>query len=193
MLDTLRLRGYVVLEDQSNAVVSERLGRSGPPTLLRPRGQNLADPWSLSGVYGLGKFPWHTDGAIAADPPRWVVMRAVHVSEPTCTELLDPPTETRELLRRTLLRTENRIGRIRYLPAAVPSKSGRLRIRWDPRTCKPRTGLTIEDMERNKPTMSIDWRQNRLLVIDNSRFLHRRPAVGIGVDRLIERRYVWDK
>lgn len=95
-------------------------------------------------------------------------------------------------MRRTVLRATDRTGRIQYLPAAVPNETGR-RFRWDPRTCQPRAGLTVAEMERQLPTTTIQWKQGRLLIIDNARLLHRRPAVSGKAERLLERIYVWDR
>ncbi|MEU8061743.1 TauD/TfdA family dioxygenase [Microbispora bryophytorum] len=189
----LRDRGFAYLDEQTDhdaREVARRLGRSSMSHELKPRKQAAADPWSLSGVYGLGPFPWHTDGAISSDPPRWVLLRAVRVSEGTWTELLEPDVEVQTAMRRTVLRATDRTGRIRHLPAAVPD-GDRWRLRWDPRTCAPRTGLTIDEMQRQSCTETVTWAEGRLLIIDNSRLLHRRPAVDERAERLLERIYVW--
>jgi alpha-ketoglutarate-dependent taurine dioxygenase len=47
-------------------------------------------------------------------------------------------------------------------------------------------------METHPPSAIIEWRRDRLLVVDNARLLHRRPAVDGLAERLIERTYVWD-
>jgi hypothetical protein len=67
--DVLFRRGYAWLDGATSSAIGTHLGRSGPSEMLAPRERATADPWSLSGAYGLGTFPWHTDGAIASNPP----------------------------------------------------------------------------------------------------------------------------
>lgn len=189
--DVLSSRGYAWLDGATSSAVGAQLGRTGPSEVLAPRERAAADPWSLSGAYGLRAFPWHTDGAIASKPPRWLLLRAVRLSRPTCTELLDPHPELLAVLRRTVLRVTDRAGRVRHLPAAVYERDG-WRLRWDPRTCRPRVGIPVEEMEKHPPSATIEWRRDCLLVVDNTRLLHRRPAVDGLAERLIERTYVWD-
>jgi hypothetical protein len=186
--------GYVSIDGQdSSFLTASSLGRVGQSVLLSARNEREADPWSLSGKYGLNKFPWHTDGAVSTEAPDIILLRAIRLSDPTFTELLDPPTDLMEALAQTVLRVKNRAGRVRYLPAVVPTKHGQNRIRWDPRTCKPVTGIaTTEEVEKINSTARIDWEEGRLLVIDNTRLLHRRPNVAPNSARVLERTYVWE-
>jgi L-asparagine oxygenase len=184
--------GYACIDTSNVSSVASSLGRAGQPTQLTARPKANADPWSLSGIYGLEAFPWHTDGAISTRPPKLILLRALRTSEPSFSELLDPDVQILEALQRTVLRTTDRHGRHRYLPAAVPIRPGRWRVRWDPRTCEPKTGMTSLQMEQQKPTARVDWQVNRLLIIDNLRMLHRRPAVDRHAERSLERTYIWE-
>src|SRR3954453_21363414 len=83
-------RGYAILDNVSADLVTSRLGRASEPELLVPRNASGEQRRSLSRTFGLGPFPWHTDGAIALRPPRWIVLSAVQISSPTHTDLLDP-------------------------------------------------------------------------------------------------------
>lgn len=185
MKDRLASYGFAVIDSGAVPNIS---GRWGNPQPIVSREQDGS--WSLSGAYGLGGFPWHTDGAISSRPPRWIVLRALSIPRPTCTELLDPGPSLLSELRRTVLLATDRTGRTRHLPAAIPDY-GRWRIRWDPRTCTPRTGLSVDDVNAQRPTVVIEWREGRVLVLDNTRLLHRRPAVTAG--RVLERIYVWSE
>lgn len=186
--------GYAALDGQdSTSLIAATLGRAGKSALLTPHDAPEADAWSLSGQYGLGAFPWHTDGAISAKPPDIILLRAIRLSERTSTELLLPTSNFIEALTGTLLRVKNRMGRVRYLPAVVPIADGRKKVRWDPRTCEPITGIAaIDEIEQLPCTVRIDWEEGRLLVIDNRRLLHRRPAVARNSARMLERTYVWE-
>lgn len=183
-------RGFAFLHGHSSSAIGDQLGRSSGSELLTPRDGSVADPWSLSGAYGLGAFPWHTDGAISTKPPHWILLRAIRVTQGTCTELLDPEPELRTALRRTVLQARGRAGRIRHLPAAIPHDGG-LRLRWDPRICIPKTGISIAEVEQKPPTAVVQWREDLLLIVDNTRLLHRRPPVDGRAVRELERTYVW--
>lgn len=188
----LLLQGFVVLDERSTADVGRRLGRSGLPHLLTPRDRAAAKEWSLSGVYGLGPFPWHTDGAVSSTPPRWLLLRAIQVSARTATELLEPDSDVLAAMRQTVLRVTDRAGQVHYAPAALPH-GDQWQLRWDPRVGSPRGALTGQKMEQQLPTAVIEWKEQRILVVDNARLLHRRPAVDGSAQRILERIYIWEK
>lgn len=99
-----------------------------------------------------------------------------------------------------MLKVTDRRGRVRYLPAAnheLGPDAGRRethwRLRWDPRTCIPRAGITIEQVAAYAPTAAVQWREGRIAVMDNHRLMHRRPSVIREDGRILERTYVWDE
>jgi alpha-ketoglutarate-dependent taurine dioxygenase len=188
----LATAGWAVLDHASAADVAVHLGRASAPVRLEPKDRGEALSWSLSGVYGLGAFPWHTDGAISPDPPRWLLLQAIELSCRTWTELLVPSGDTLAGLRKTSLRAVDHAGRVSYLPAVAPLGPGTMRLRWDPRICTPRSGLAIGEVEGQTPTSRVEWQPGRLLVIDNFRVMHRRPAVHGQSKRILERTYAWD-
>jgi alpha-ketoglutarate-dependent taurine dioxygenase len=161
--------------------------------MLLARDRSSAAAWSLSGAYGLGAFPWHTDGALSTNPPRWLVLRAVTLERPTWTEILAPDADLIAQLRRTVLRGTDRLGRVRYLPALTRRPDGVDRVRWDVRTCPPVTGLKMTHVEQKPASALVEWQVGRLLIIDNARVLHRRPSVAEAGERRIERTYVWSE
>jgi hypothetical protein len=191
LLSELASHGYAVLDGAVPTEVAAGLGRATSGELLNPSYSDDARPWSLSGVYGLDAFPWHTDAAISVKPPRWLVLTARELSEPTSTEVLRPPKDLLSALQRTVLRCTDSKGRTRYLPAVVPDAARQNRLRWDPRTCSPRSGVSVDDVEASEPTARVAWQEGRVLVIDNAVVLHRRPAVSAKARRSIERIYVW--
>jgi len=194
LLSELSIHGYAVVDGVDPTDVADSLGRAGSGELLVPQEAGSARrSWSLSGVYGLGAFPWHTDAAISVNPPRWLVLTARELSEPTWTEVLRPAENLVSALRRTVLQCTDGKGRTRYLPAAVPESHEWFRIRWDPRTCKPLSDLAVADVEAVTPTARVTWQKDRVLVLDNAIVMHRRPAVPSGTRRSIERVYVWSR
>jgi len=160
--------------------------------VLTPRPRSNSN-WSLSDIFGYDQFPWHTDGALSVNPPRYVAMLLVN-SDGSCvpTELLDlgVKPDISSALRRAVLVGTDKQGRKRYLRASEVSDSVRM-YRWDPRCCKPtRDRELVERIDLAPPTSSIDWEVGKLVVFDNWRFLHRRPPVPEGSVREIWRCYV---
>ena len=155
--------------------ISTTLGALAEEARLVPR-DSREDDWSLSGAYGRGEFPWHTDGAISTSPPRWMVLQSDSQTS-VGTELLDPDPVLLAKFRKATLRAADARGRVRYLPALVPSTKNAHRIRWDPRTC-PATNPALNAEVTSLPASRIvDWRKNTVALVDNHRILHRRPAV----------------
>lgn len=185
----LAREGVALFESPEQArAAADLLGRSTPLEVLRPRCANTG--WSLSGTYGYTAFPWHTDAAVALSPPRWFVLSAVDVSEPTNTEVLLPTSDILKKLRRGLLTVRSRSGNVRYLPAAVVVPYGH-RLRWDPRVASPHDSDLLAEVDAQDPTSAIQWRPGLSVIVDNHRTMHRRPAVDYGTDRTLTRYYVW--
>jgi Taurine catabolism dioxygenase TauD, TfdA family len=186
----LAAMGYLLVDSEFAAAdFFEGLGKVGRPTQLRSVDRDEAQSWSLSGRFGRAAFPWHTDGAISSDPPRWLMLRPLELSVPTATELLDPSSTLCSRLERTVLLAKDHVGRARYLPALVPTHDFH-RLRWDPRTCRSDSPGLVSDIEGTPPTAMIRWQLGMTLVVDNFRLLHRRPAVDAATRRVLERTYV---
>jgi hypothetical protein len=143
-----------------------------------------------SGAYGLGEFPWHTDGAVSPTPPRWVILSCIINKSKAKTELYLPSNTELESMASLLLRSENSLGQIRYLPAVYKDERVSL-MRWDARACPP-TSLKFVNMFADvSPYVSINWEENKTLIFDNHRFLHRRTKVVGGNYRLLQREYIY--
>jgi L-asparagine oxygenase len=200
--EDLDTRGYAVANFDHASDVEAVAGTLGvvsePWRLLTPKSKDKADPWSLSGRYGLDQFPWHIDGAVAVKPPRYFALYCVAASddaEPT--ELLDLAHESNlhvtQLLSRVVLRVRDKVGHVRYLPA-LRSSGGRRMIRWDPRVCEvariewAEIAQTIDSMP---PTAAVNWRPSRVVFVDNRRILHRRPPVQGNKVRELNRLYIY--
>jgi hypothetical protein len=185
----LNEHGYVVVtNDQMARRLASMLGRVGRPELLKPK-VNDDRQWSLSGMYGLGAFPWHSDGAVAATPPRWLMLRAVEIKQATYTELLKVDGLMMSEMRRTTLLVRDRSGGARYLPA-IGHSGDRNAIRWDERTCKPQSSAVSRLMTEAQATNRIGWSNGYVLFVDNYRILHRRPSVSDVNGRILERTYI---
>lgn len=194
-------RGYAIVDGGSRAD-AESLARQlgtvrGPWQRLVARDVNDARPWSLSGVFGRSAFPWHTDGAVASVPPRYVVMRYEGLEPVEGTHLLDCTVEGGLLLRlasRMTLRITNARGHVRYVPA-LSDESGRSLMRWDPRVATPFPSKPTAEMQallaRLAPSETVKWIPSRTLFFRNDTMLHARPAVPSDQSRTLQRLYIY--
>lgn len=204
-LDALSRAGVVRVEatDQAGVMldVAETLGgRVSPWETLRPKTTTEARSWSLSGCYGMGAFPWHTDGAIDSMPPRYVVLRCVDPGvDGESTEVFSfgvmtgPTQAVRDLLIRIVLEVQGRNGKKKYFPALRTGIDPV--VRWDPRICagRPRSiyAEALALLEETPATHTIRWEQGLAVVIDNWNSIHRRLAVNDGSTRTLERAYIY--
>ena len=108
----------------------QSLLHSARPDVLRVRPKEEGPQGTFTSHHGFGQFPWHSDGAIADHPPRFILLSAPIASR-TPTELirLRQGVPMLEALRGLVLIT--RLRRPRYF-RAVDVTSGLTRVRWDP-------------------------------------------------------------
>lgn len=169
------------------------LGRPSSWEVLLPKTQAAGRVGSFSSTFGLGAFPWHTDGAIAACPPRYLFLRAPQASI-TKTDLLDIPAagNLSAVLRRAVLRRRQSHGPPRYFSASEVIDGHRL-YRWDPHKLDLCTGADVAmPGDQHVPHASVSWEAGTTVVIDNWRCLHRREAMREQVsERTLERLYIY--
>lgn len=194
----LRREGLAITDSADISMTQDLLSKvadyeSKFDKILSPRRRTDARN-TLSDLHGFGAFPWHTDGAVAVTPPRYIALLGhcvdVHASP---TELVDltAASQVDGLLKARLLRVRLASGQIRRLRCSEMRGGVRLR-RWDPRHYfgdRQDMATTILTLEELQPTHSIEWLTGRLAILDNWRFLHRRPEVNPQVNRAIWRGY----
>lgn len=169
------------------------LRRSVRVDTLRPRLASEGRWGTFTARHGYGSLPWHTDGAVADDPPRYIVLTSEIASE-TPTEVLSLSNGglMLEALRDLVLYTG--YLRPRYF-RAVERRNDGVRVRWDPdklviasTAAHDRSALTPE------PSGRIHWSENTVAVIDNWHCLHRRPAVPPSdLRRVLSRFYIFTR
>lgn len=159
---------------------------------------------SLSAAHGRGPFPFHTDTAFWGMPSRFLVM---HVRGDTrrCTLLLDFEhiwselgTELRQAAQRSVWRTTR--GRQIYCSMSIYARGVR-GWRYDPYVMKP-ANRSAEVVERAtqaalqhcpQQQVTITWKADLCLIIDNWRMLHARGTMPDGEGhRELLRVYVGD-
>jgi alpha-ketoglutarate-dependent taurine dioxygenase len=194
---------WLVLDKRTEAgalEIAHQLGevRQSEPDLLSAKSAEEARSWSLSGEYGRAAFPWHTDGAVADSPPRWVIMLLEEASNhPVPTELCNPFNQLSgthlDAVRRAVLKVTDKNGKARYKSMLHCSRAGSI-FRWDPRTCQlPASQSDLAVAMRNLTADTcVQWKPQRLLVFDNWHLIHRRPPVAPGEVRTLSRIYAFN-
>ena len=188
----------------------------GIPTPSHSRGQLVdylkpkpaeSSPWfSLSGKYGLGAFPFHTDSAHRRVPPRYVLLRSVgETNHVRPTLVLDSYTLRREVADEAALTRDVWIvngGRGAFLTTLLnenlrpPNKI----FRYDPVCMRPAhdrftaSVRVIEKANQKITSSSVQWNTGLLIIIDNWRMLHARSDAGDYNDehRVLERCLIAD-
>lgn len=161
-----------------------------------------AAPNTYSGIFGLGGFPFHTDLAHWSVPPRYVVLRCVRGYVDVPTRLVDGAVLTETVgmsaMRRALVTPRRpQSGRMHLMRLLQRCGSTEL-IRWDEVFLKAasRVGREAFDLVRagirstaSRSVAVVD--DGDVLVIDNWRMLHARPAIAPDrADRRLERVYL---
>lgn len=185
----LRTYGWVVTDDAAIArALISGLGEEEQPQELLAREASESLAGTHSAQYGLRAFPWHTDGALARFPPKFLTLRPTQLGPPTVTELLDLPAEMRRRLRRVTLLVQRSTGKRSYFPVLMRTSTGHERLRWDSRAQVRGDESVAASIGSLTPSAAIKWEMGRVAVIDNYRLLHRRPAVTVG--RRLLRTYI---
>jgi alpha-ketoglutarate-dependent taurine dioxygenase len=152
--------------------------------VLVAREREDARPGTLSGRYGRAAFPWHTDRAHHAQPPRLSLMRCRAPTD-TPTLLLDAhsllalaPALGEQLRRQTWLVDDG----ARPFYASIVDRAGRVRFnRHLMRPTSARAGeaeLAFQALIEEADPVEHAWQANELLLLDNTRIVHARPPVG---------------
>lgn len=167
---------------------------------LTPRA--TATPNTYSGIYGLDRFPFHTDLAHWRLPPRYLLLRCVTGYTDIPTLLLDGTTifdaVTLDILTRAIVKPRRpRDGGFTLLRLCEATDDGYC-FRWDDVFLKPASRIgdlavqRIRDQLPKYQPLSIALaRTGDTLLIDNWRMLHARPPVSAEhADRKIQRIYL---
>ena len=202
--------GYVFLHRHAHAAdtlsVANELGETIVPwddtvvQQLVPRATST--PNTYSGIFGLGRFPFHTDLAHWRRPPRYLLLRCVKGFRDVPTLLIDGraivEAVTPDILRRAVVRPRRPLSGEMHLMRLWQTDRERSLFRWDEVFLKPASrigGLAFEKVReqlQNIAATSVAMAEaGDTLIIDNWRMLHSRPAIPAGrEDRRLERVYL---
>lgn len=186
------------------AYIGEPIAAWGGPTVHELVACAAAAPNTYSGIFGLSRFPFHTDLAHWGVPPRYLVLRCVRGYADVPTQLIDGAAIVADLgpvqMSRALVTPRRpRSGRIDILRLSQREGSNNM-LRWDEVFLKPasqvgqkvfeQVRLCIEELP---PTSIALVDRGDVAIIDNWRMLHSRPAIAADRrDRKLERAYLKD-
>lgn len=159
-------------------------------------------PNTYTGIYGLARFPFHTDLAHWSRPPRYLLLRCLRGYADVPTFVFDSSWLIDEigssLMHRALFRARRPRGEgFSLFPILEETDDGRL-FRWDEMFIVPasKIGKKIHSTvrERMRTCISPDIALHATgdtLILDNWRMLHARSPVPLGCrERKIERVYL---
>jgi hypothetical protein len=203
-------RGYVFFDSlrvgMDTTTLANALGRpmipwhNGLVQDLVPRA--TATPNTYSGIYGLNRFPFHTDLAHWRNPPRYLLLRCItgHLGVPTL--LIDARAIYDaigvDILGRAIFRPRRPLdGKLSLLRLYERTDAGEC-FRWDEMFIKPasRIGQTADCRVREEVGNSTPWAvtlasRGDTLLIDNWRMLHARSSIPLECkDRQLQRIYL---
>lgn len=166
---------------------------------LRPKSATEASPRSLSGLHGLDAFPFHTDAAHHALPPRFVLLRFASERASKCRTLIAVTPrrlskKDREILEHDVWVVDGGRGR-RFLTSILTHPDGYSRpmLRFDEGCMRPADkslgearAVVFRILEGRR--VALEWAPGLAVVIDNWRALHARDAALAGEEeRVLER------
>lgn len=159
--------------------------------------KSKANPKSLSAIYGVKEFPFHTDGAYLSEPPKYVILRSPHNIN-NCPTLLCKPIFTitdKKILTKNVWLVNG--GRGKFYASIIEDIKNDYRIRFDLACMRP----AIADFKSSANIMAsailssenqkINWNENQCIIFNNWKILHSRADATNSTNRIIER--VWIK
>ena len=199
--------GYYFVRQFEGAVLLDLARTLGPVTVdprhpipirfITPQELSQANPNTLSSRYGLGPFPFHTDVAHWSTPAEIVLLYCVSTGSGERPTLLTDSREWQvsDSFWRLMCDAIWRTGFVRPFLCTVASKREQnRRVRYDPGCMIPRSRTAVEAARLTEEHLSkvtpvrVDWCNQDLLVLDNTRVLHARgPASRPDCDRVIAR------
>lgn len=168
---------------------------------LTPMNKSEASMNTYSGIYGLEKFPFHSDLAHYFIPPRYIIIRSIFPSSiPTI--LINSVNYFKEVginyLDKAIFMSRRPLnGKI--FPLKIRQKINGIELyRWDQMFITPVNEEAKILSEKVKKISSFTneieilyEEANKLLIIDNWKILHKRPAIlDEKIDRKLERIYL---
>ena len=210
--DELRRAGYCFVADLAPwlttlalcKLIGEpiKLGEGSPVHQLTAKTTN-ASRNSYSGIYGLGRFPMHTDMAQWQVPPRFLMLRCVRGAPDVATLLRDSRPIVSKLgtsaLHRALVRPRRPLrGKVQLLHLLESSQESDGLFRWDQTFLEPATAASKEIFAQVRIELDAEAdvairleNAADTLVFENWRMIHARgPVTLTSTERTVDRVYL---
>jgi len=183
------------LTDVASLLGIPRPSRSneGLTDVLRVRSADQVHQRSLSAVFGVGAFPWHTDYAHLRIPPRFVLLRSLSPPGVRPTLILDSRSlasepEARAALKREVWFVNGGRGRFftpllndTLVPDAEIFRFDRCVMRIADEAAQASSRI-IKLADLMSPTCRIEWQLGVCLLLDNWRMLHARSKEALNLE-----------
>jgi len=203
-------KGYcfinALVPDRGSASVAAEIGEPMTPWAgrsvqqLAPRATDT--PNTYSGIFGLDRFPFHTDLAHWRQPPHYLMLRCVIGYPEIPTLLLDGNDLINRItlvaLSRAVVKPRRPQGGVFPLLRLLEATDGGYRLRWDEIFLQPasKAGEVAsrqlkESLGQIQPISISLIKPGDTVLIDNWRMLHARSPIPPGYeDRRVERVYL---
>lgn len=147
--------------------------------ILSPKKSEVSNKLSLSKIYGINRFPFHTDCAYLKTPPKYILLRYIGSQDnPTPTEIKHLNFNKLNFKEKEFL--NNTIWSVKGLKGNFYSKIYEKGIlRYDENImnlCSPIDNLISQILSKLE-TEIIHWNKNKTIVINNWTSFHSRPIV----------------
>lgn len=158
--------------------------RIGSPLIdnLIPLRKEVAHKQSLSANFGLGEFPFHTDGAYLRTPPRYIILRYVRgILNPTPTIFCDLKSINEFAKHELKFHVWKVKSRNASFYSNILSEDERI-YRYDTCIMNPvnknnSNAALFENLITSMPMQEVKWEENKTIVINNWTCVHKRPEV----------------
>jgi len=147
--------------------------------ILSPKISETVKKLSLSKIYGIDRFPFHTDCAYLKTPPKYILLRYIgDLDNPTPTEIKHLNIKKLSFKEKEFL--NNTIWTVKGLEGNFYSKIyDKGILRYDENImnlCSPIENLIDQILDKLE-TEIIHWDKNKTIIIDNWASFHSRPIV----------------
>lgn len=155
-------------------------------TVLTPHDSPILGKLTLSGRFGFGKFPYHTDGAFERIPPRFIVFNYLpNVPSAAGTLLLDihdistSSIECRKCIHYDVYRVTADGGSFYTSIARKVHQTARPLYRYNPVIMSPsnKSTTSFESYLSDYEPKRIKWTPGKIVIVDNWRIIHAREPV----------------
>jgi len=160
--------------------------------IITPKRKEDAHPQSISKKIGLGRLPYHTDGAYFKIPPRYILLRCKEVGENQV------PTQIVDVMR---FATKDELFELGFRTWKVSSRDGTFYspilnkniLRYDLNIMQPYSKLDdntsiINNIIKRTSPIKITWEAGKTILLDNWACLHARPEVSENsINRILQR------